>query len=216
MFNNGSGGESVFGKKFKDERNGLLIKHNRRGLLSMGNSGKNSNTSQFFITFGPAPQCDGKHVCFGEVVSGFDTVQQIEDNFDKNVVILGAGAFDVNNDAPAGFWLRVPDNETFLGFTPVFHSWPRVKLECGKNEEVEGRFKLFLRGFGVAFVDDELDDELPMIKLFAKQNAPQKKIDEMTELVTTPKLVREQLVDFLHRVHPDWVLQIRVVEFPFL
>lgn len=72
VFGNGSGGESVFGKKFKDEREGLLKKHNRKGVLSMGNSGKNSNTSQFFLTFKAAPQCDGKHVIFGQVVTGFE------------------------------------------------------------------------------------------------------------------------------------------------
>eukprot|EP00980_Cylindrotheca_fusiformis_P017605 scaffold5517_cov135-Cylindrotheca_fusiformis.AAC.35 len=39
---NGSGGESIFGKKFKDERAGLAVNLDRRGLLAMGNSGKNS------------------------------------------------------------------------------------------------------------------------------------------------------------------------------
>ena len=73
MFGNGSGGESIYnGKKFKDERAGLQLKHDCRGVVSMGNSGKNSNTSQFFITFQAAPQCDGKHVVFGKVVSGFE------------------------------------------------------------------------------------------------------------------------------------------------
>jgi cyclophilin family peptidyl-prolyl cis-trans isomerase len=72
VFGNGTGGESIFGKKFKDERAGLLKKHNSKGVLSMGNSGKNSNTSQFFLTFKAAPQCDGKHVIFGQVVSGFE------------------------------------------------------------------------------------------------------------------------------------------------
>lgn len=73
VFGNGSGGESIYnGKKFKDERAGLQLKHDGKGVLSMGNSGKNSNTSQFFITFKEAPQCDGKHVVFGKVVSGFE------------------------------------------------------------------------------------------------------------------------------------------------
>lgn len=45
---NGSGGECVFGKRsFKDERPGLLTKHDRRGILAMGNSGKNSVRSTF-------------------------------------------------------------------------------------------------------------------------------------------------------------------------
>ena len=70
VFGNGSGGESIYGKKMKDERTGLSMKHDKRGVLSMGNSGKNSATSQFFITFAAAPQCDGKHVVFGRVVAG--------------------------------------------------------------------------------------------------------------------------------------------------
>lgn len=40
---NGSGGESIWGKKFKDEKDGLKLKHDARGVLSMGNTGKNSN-----------------------------------------------------------------------------------------------------------------------------------------------------------------------------
>ena len=48
---NGSAGESIYnGKKFKDERPGLLLEHDQKGTLSMGNSGKNSNSSQFFMT----------------------------------------------------------------------------------------------------------------------------------------------------------------------
>jgi len=44
----------------------------QRGLVAMGNSGKNSNTSQFFFVFGPQKQLDGKHVVFGEVVEGME------------------------------------------------------------------------------------------------------------------------------------------------
>ena len=79
VFGNGSGGESIFGgKKFKDERAGLIRKHNTKGILSMGNSGKNSNSSQFFITFQAAPQCDSKHVIFGKMVSGFEVLDYAE------------------------------------------------------------------------------------------------------------------------------------------
>ncbi|EOD23328.1 hypothetical protein EMIHUDRAFT_368186 [Emiliania huxleyi CCMP1516] len=67
--NNGSGGECVFpGKKqgFKDDAAGLKVKLGERGMLAMGNSGKNTNTSQFFFTFGDVSRLTGKHVGFGQ------------------------------------------------------------------------------------------------------------------------------------------------------
>lgn len=70
--NNGSGGECVFpGKKagFKDDPMGLKIKLNERGMLAMGNSGKNSNTSQFFFTLDDQSKLTGKHVGFGRILA---------------------------------------------------------------------------------------------------------------------------------------------------
>ena len=43
------------------------MKHDSRGILSMANSGKNTNNSQFFITFKPTHFLDGAHVVFGKV-----------------------------------------------------------------------------------------------------------------------------------------------------
>eukprot|EP00162_Nutomonas_longa_P010177 comp19749_c0_seq1/m.38065 comp19749_c0_seq1/g.38065 ORF comp19749_c0_seq1/g.38065 comp19749_c0_seq1/m.38065 type:complete len:245 (+) comp19749_c0_seq1:173-907(+) len=74
----GLGGASVFGRKFKDDPNGLKLKHASRGILSMANSGKNSNSSQFFITFAANANLDGKHVVFGKVVDGFDVIDKLE------------------------------------------------------------------------------------------------------------------------------------------
>ncbi|KAI7895044.1 cyclophilin [Mucor mucedo] len=77
----GSGGDSIYNGKFNDEKPGLAKKFNKAGLLAMANSGKNSNTSQFFMTLGDKhPQFEkinGKYVIFGQVVEGLDVLQQI-------------------------------------------------------------------------------------------------------------------------------------------
>jgi len=73
---NGTGGESIYGKKFADEN--FKLRHTEKYLLSMANSGKNTNGSQFFVTFAQTPHLDRKHVVFGRVERGQEIIAKIQ------------------------------------------------------------------------------------------------------------------------------------------
>ncbi|XP_031107970.1 peptidyl-prolyl cis-trans isomerase CYP65 [Ipomoea triloba] len=73
----GRGGESIWGKPFKDEVNSKLL-HSGRGVVSMANSGPHSNGSQFFILYKSANHLNYKHSVFGMVVGGLTTLSAME------------------------------------------------------------------------------------------------------------------------------------------
>jgi len=70
----GTGGP---GYKFEDELDGNPLVHDT-GVISMANSGPNTNGSQFFITHSPQPHLNGNHTVFGKVVQGQDIVDTIQ------------------------------------------------------------------------------------------------------------------------------------------
>lgn len=71
-----TGSFSTYGDKFPDEN--FQEKHTGPGLLSMANSGPNTNGCQFFITTAKCDFLDGKHVVFGKVIDGMLTLRKIE------------------------------------------------------------------------------------------------------------------------------------------
>ena len=99
----GTGGESIYGLNFEDEN--FVLKHERKGMLSMANSGPNTNGSQFFITTTRTSHLDGKHVVFGKVVKGMGVVRAIEhtpvgegDYPNVDVIIVGCGELSKGAD----------------------------------------------------------------------------------------------------------------------
>lgn len=120
--NNGSGGECVFpGKKggFKDDPGGLKVKLGERGVLAMGNSGKNTNTSQFFFTLGDQSKLTGKHVGFGKIIGGEEVLALMEqcaapegDDSGKPshpVVIADCGVRGISEPDPMA-WVKRPES----------------------------------------------------------------------------------------------------------
>lgn len=101
---NGTGGESIYGDRFKDEN--FKFTHDAPFMMSMANAGPNTNGSQFFITTVPTPWLDGKHVVFGRVVQGMDVVKRVEavgsgnGRTSKQVDITDCGEIKPKSGAP--------------------------------------------------------------------------------------------------------------------
>jgi len=71
------GGESIWGGKFEDSMHPML-RHNERGVLSMANKGRDTNGSQFFLTYSPQPQLDETFCVFGNLFSGHEILDKME------------------------------------------------------------------------------------------------------------------------------------------
>jgi peptidyl-prolyl cis-trans isomerase SDCCAG10 len=121
----GMGGESIYGKPFKDEIHSRL-KFTTRGLLAMANTGPNTNQSQFFFTLTAAPGLNGKNTIFGRVVG--DTLFNL----------LRIGELETDKDDRPIYDARIITSEILSN--PFDDIVPRTTREERKrNEEEEER-----------------------------------------------------------------------------
>ena len=128
---NGSGDA---GYKIRDEFTDL--KHNKPGVLSMANSGPNTNSSQFFITLVPTPWLDGKHSVFGSVVGdGMKVVATIvKDDIVKTVTIIRKGEVVKKFDAVKIF------NDYFKSETE--NQKKQAAIDSQKKKDYDAKYKI--------------------------------------------------------------------------
>ncbi|KAF8361662.1 cyn-16, partial [Pristionchus pacificus] len=157
----GQGGESIYGKTFKDEFHQRL-RFNRRALLGMANAGKDMNGSQFFITLGtePARELDRKHTLFGKITGPtvFNMLRMTETEVD-------------NNERPKTINKIL---KTTVVLNPFDDIEPREKEKKRKKEKKEEKpkvvekKKLNLLSFGDEAEEEEMEIEKITKKLTVK------------------------------------------------
>ncbi|XP_010272663.1 PREDICTED: peptidyl-prolyl cis-trans isomerase CYP65 isoform X3 [Nelumbo nucifera] len=118
----GRGGESIWGKPFKDELNSKLL-HSGRGIVSMANSGPHTNGSQFFILYKSANHLNFKHTVFGVVVGGLTTLTAME-----KVPVD-------DNDRPLPLQEEIKINSVTVFVNPYTESDDEEEKEKGKDEK---------------------------------------------------------------------------------
>lgn len=135
---NGRGGP---GYKFADEFRPNLI-HDKPGILSMANSGPNTNGSQFFITHVPTPWLDGKHSVFGEVVKGMNVVNAIvQDDQIKSINVLRKGSDAKKFDATKFDYKDMKVEDKLAG-------WHEDFLLPGREETTDSGLRMIIHKNG--------------------------------------------------------------------
>lgn len=175
----GTGGESIYGLKFEDEN--FILKHERKGILSMANSGPDTNGSQFFITTTRTPHLDGKHVVFGRVIKGMGVVRSCEhipvgeaDRPTADAMIFDCGELPEGaDDGVVDFFKdgdKYPDWPNDLDEKPTEVSWWMDAVEYAKafgNDNFKKqdyktalrKYRKALRYLDVCWEKEEIDEE---------------------------------------------------------
>lgn len=140
----GEGGESVFGKPFRDEFHSRL-RFVRRGLVAMANAGPNDNGSQFFFTLGSCPELQNKHTIFGKVTG--DTLYNLP-RFEEGVI---------GKDDRPEYPHKIIKTEVLSN--PFPDIVPRLKIENEIPKEERRRKKKGTKNFKLLSFGDEAEEE---------------------------------------------------------
>ena len=136
----GTGGRSIYGETFEDEN--FVHSHDKRGVLSMANSGPDTNGSQFFITFRPTPHLDNRHVVFGHVdlttseavLDAMERVQTGRNDVPRVSVVISECGLREKNEAKVEV---ANEEEIDLDVEEKVEDPGRDDKGDGKNEEEE-------------------------------------------------------------------------------
>ncbi|KAK7058751.1 Peptidyl-prolyl isomerase cwc27 [Halocaridina rubra] len=154
----GDGGESVYGKPFRDEFHSRL-RFVRRGLVAMANAGPNDNGSQFFFTLGACPELQNKHTIFGKVTG--DTIYNLP-RFEEGVI--------GKDDRPEYPHKVVKTQVLSNPFPDII---PRMKIENEIPKEERKKKKKGTKNFKLLSFGDEAEEEeeevLAATKSFTKK-----------------------------------------------
>ncbi|KAJ6843389.1 peptidyl-prolyl cis-trans isomerase CYP40-like isoform X2 [Iris pallida] len=175
----GTGGESIYGLKFEDEN--FEVKHERKGMLSMANSGPDTNGSQFFISTTRTSHLDGKHVVFGKVLKGMGVVRSIEHAHTEegecpiaDVIITECGELPEGSDDGASNFFNdgdiIPDWPADLDVKPTEVAWWINAVDSAKafgNDYFKKqdykmalkKYRKALRYLDVCWDQEEIDEE---------------------------------------------------------
>ncbi|KAF4530087.1 hypothetical protein B566_EDAN001343, partial [Ephemera danica] len=127
----GTGGESIYGHNFIDES--FEQKHDRPGLLSMANSGPNTNSSQFFITTVDCEHLNDVNVVFGQVRAGMGVVQTVADiNTEKDHPVVPCSVVGCGEILDGDDWGLAEWDESQDPFPP----FPNDLMSCSKLPDI--------------------------------------------------------------------------------
>uniref|UniRef100_A0A665WZQ9 Spliceosome-associated protein CWC27 homolog n=1 Tax=Echeneis naucrates TaxID=173247 RepID=A0A665WZQ9_ECHNA len=147
----GEGGESIYGRPFKDEFHSRL-RFIRRGLVAMANAGPHDNGSQFFFTLGRADELNNKHTIFGKVTG--DTVY--------NMLRLAEVACDSNERPLNPHKIRIAEvlHNPFDDIIP--RETRKSKKEKDKEEAKKSQSKA-TKNFSLLSFGEEAEEEEEMV-----------------------------------------------------